>query len=191
MTPETKDVMTTADLVRASDEVRGLHDEPIVNRSAEGALTEPVVSTPAPHGAGDALGPAREPVGSVAQMTSKDDLAQGRAAEPRASSSAVARTSDNPNVGSNVHAALFADDEAGRFRHRWSETQTGFVDEPRRAVEQADSLVADVMKRLAEVFANERTTLEHQWDRGADVTTEDLRVALQRYRSFFDRLLSI
>ena len=69
--------------------------------------------------------------------------------------------------------------------------QTSFVDEPRRAVEQADELVAGVMKRLAETFARERANLEHQWDRGEDVTTEDLRVVMQRYRSFFDRLLSI
>ena len=66
-----------------------------------------------------------------------------------------------------------------------------FVDEPRAAVERADSLVAEVMKQLAEGFARERSTLEHQWDRGDNVTTEDLRVALQRYRSFFDRLLQI
>jgi hypothetical protein len=58
-------------------------------------------------------------------------------------------------------------------------------------VEQADALVADVMKRLAEGFAGERTSLERQWDRGDNVTTEDLRVALQRYRSFFDRLLAV
>jgi hypothetical protein len=69
--------------------------------------------------------------------------------------------------------------------------QGGFVDEPRRAVEQADALVATVVKRLAEGFAKERSTLEQQWDRGDDVTTEDLRVVLQRYRSFFDRLLSV
>jgi hypothetical protein len=64
------------------------------------------------------------------------------------------------------------------------------VDEPRKAVEEADKLVASVMKRLAEGFANERSKLEKQWDRGDNVSTEDLRVALQRYRSFFDRLLS-
>ena len=69
--------------------------------------------------------------------------------------------------------------------------QTQFVDEPRRSVEQADELVASAMKRLAEIFANERETLEQNWDRGDDVSTEDLRVALQRYRSFFDRLLSV
>jgi hypothetical protein len=47
------------------------------------------------------------------------------------------------------------------------------------------------MKRLAETFADERTKLEQQWDRGDQVDTESLRVALQRYRSFFDRLLSL
>ena len=74
---------------------------------------------------------------------------------------------------------------------RWSDIQAAFVDEPRRAVEQADGLVASAMKRLAEVFAEERSTLEQQWDRGDSVSTEDLRIALQRYRTFFQRLLSI
>jgi hypothetical protein len=78
-----------------------------------------------------------------------------------------------------------------QLRGRWKEAQTGFVDEPRKAVEQADALVASAMKRLAEVFAEERSKLEKQWDRGDSVSTEDLRVALQRYRSFFDRLLSV
>jgi len=86
---------------------------------------------------------------------------------------------------------LFPDTESADFRRRWTELQTSFVDEPRRAVQQADELVAGVMKRLAETFARERASLEHQWDRGEDVTTEDLRIAMQRYRSFFDRLLSI
>lgn len=86
---------------------------------------------------------------------------------------------------------LFADDESTRLRTRWEQIQTGFVDEPRRAVEQADELVAQVMKRLAQVFSDERGQLEAQWTRGDDVSTEDLRIALRRYRSFFDRLLSV
>lgn len=65
------------------------------------------------------------------------------------------------------------------------------MDEPRRAVEQADSLVATTVKRLAEIFADERTKLEQQWSRGDQVSTEDLRIALRRYRSFFSRLLSV
>jgi hypothetical protein len=88
-------------------------------------------------------------------------------------------------------ARLFPDQELGTLRDRWKEIQTGFVDEPRKAVEQADGLVASAMKRLAEVFAKERSTLEQQWDRGDSVSTEDLRVALQRYRTFFHRLLSV
>jgi hypothetical protein len=88
-------------------------------------------------------------------------------------------------------APLFPASELEELRNRWSGVQTAFVDEPRRAVEQADGLVASAMKRLAEVFAEERSKLEQQWDRGDNVSTEDLRIALQRYRSFFHRLLSI
>ena len=88
-------------------------------------------------------------------------------------------------------APLFPSNELDDLRNRWSAVQTAFVDEPRKAVEQADSLVASAMKRLAEVFAEERSKLEGQWDRGDNVSTEDLRIALQRYRSFFQRLLSI
>jgi hypothetical protein len=85
---------------------------------------------------------------------------------------------------------LFPDDELHNFRARWDQAQTSFVDEPRQAVEQADSLVANLVKRIAEQFANERAQLEKQWDRGDNVSTEDLRQALRRYRSFFDRLLA-
>jgi hypothetical protein len=86
---------------------------------------------------------------------------------------------------------LFSESEMGDFRSQWSKVQTGFVDEPRRTVEDADKLVAAVMQRLAEGFANERSGLEKQWESGDNVSTEDLRVALQRYRSFFDRLLKL
>jgi hypothetical protein len=86
---------------------------------------------------------------------------------------------------------LFENADAEGFRTRWSAIQTGFVDEPRRAVEEADTLVAEVMKRLAEVFAEERTRLESHWERRDQVSTEDLRLAMRRYRSFFERLLSL
>lgn len=86
---------------------------------------------------------------------------------------------------------LLSPEEAKDFRARWDAIQVGFVDEPRRAVEQADSLVAGAMQRLAEMFADERAKLEGQWDRGDDVSTEELRLALRRYRSFFGRLLSV
>jgi hypothetical protein len=86
---------------------------------------------------------------------------------------------------------LFVNDELGGYRARWSAIQTGFVDEPRKAVEEADTLVAELMKRLAEVFADERRQLETHWERKDEVSTEDLRIAMRRYRSFFERLLTV
>ena len=100
----------------------------------------------------------------------------------------AASTSETTTDGSTP---LFPGSELETLRTRWKEIQTAFVDEPRKAVEQADGLVASAMKRLAEVFSEERSRLEKQWDRGDNVSTEDLRVALQRYRAFFDRLLSV
>jgi hypothetical protein len=88
-------------------------------------------------------------------------------------------------------AALFEPNLLNQFNARWSDIQTGFVDEPRRAVQDADALVSDVIQRIADTFGNERASLERQWDRGDNVSTEDLRVALQRYRSFFSRLLTL
>lgn len=85
---------------------------------------------------------------------------------------------------------LLSEDQTQGFIKRWREIQVGFVDEPRDSVAQADTLVADLMQQLAASFSDERQRLEQQWDSGADVSTEDLRVALTRYRSFFDRLLS-
>ena len=77
------------------------------------------------------------------------------------------------------------------FRSRWGAIQTGFVNNPGGAVEQADELVIAVMKRLTEVFADERANLEQQWAKTDDISTEELRIALRLYRSFFDRLLSV
>lgn len=86
---------------------------------------------------------------------------------------------------------LFPNEELRGYRTRWEAIQTGFVDQPRAAVEQADALVSQVVTRLTEVFARERATLEGQWTKGDNVSTEDLRIALTRYRSFFHRLLSM
>jgi len=115
--------------------------------------------------------------------------AAGNSTESLARSDAGAdAAASTPDAGA---APLFPENEAGELRRRWDSVQASFVDEPRRAVEQADELVANAMKRLAETFANERAALESQWDRGDSVSTEDLRLALQRYRSFFGRLLAV
>lgn len=130
------------------------------------------------------------------EPTAEPGLTTADLAESSSRPSAVETRSfdqDNTRPASAEHGAapLFPSEEASEFRARWDSIQAGFVDEPRRAVEQADSLVAGAMKRLAETFAEERANLEGQWDRGDDVSTEDLRLALQRYRSFFGRLLSM
>jgi hypothetical protein len=91
----------------------------------------------------------------------------------------------------NGHEALFPAQECEGFRTQWHDIQGGFVDEPREAVQKADQLVAAVVKRLADIFAAERATLEADWAKGNDVSTEDLRQALRRYRLFFDRLLTV
>lgn len=85
---------------------------------------------------------------------------------------------------------LFPDEQTEAFQNRWVDIQARFVDEPRESVQAADSLVAELMSQLADGFSRVRSGLEGQWDRGDSVSTEDLRVALQRYRAFFERLLA-
>lgn len=100
---------------------------------------------------------------------------------------------DDPNQFplSEGRPPLFPEGDADLLRTRWAQVQISFVDEPRQAVADADSLVASAIKRLAGIFSDERSQLENQWDRGEDVSTEDLRIAMQRYRSFFERLLAV
>ena len=96
-----------------------------------------------------------------------------------------------PGAAAEQLAALFPPEVAADFRNRWDQVQIGFVDDPRRAVQQADELVAQVMKSLAASFAEQRARLEAGLGQGAQSNTEDLRVALRGYRSFFQRLLSL
>jgi len=107
-------------------------------------------------------------------------------APPAAQAAADAGTADTATKAGH----LLAVDDAEAFRARWTDVQHGFVDAPRQAVEQADGLVAELMQHLAKTFADERGRLEGQWDQGGDVSTEDLRTAFQRYRLFFERLLT-
>ena len=112
------------------------------------------------------------------------------AATDNPSNGFAASTNPATSAASASAGPLFPDDELHNFRARWDQAQTSFVDEPRKAVEQADNLVASVVKRIAEQFAAERQKLEGRWDQGDNISTEDLRQALRSYRSFFDRLLS-
>jgi hypothetical protein len=122
--------------------------------------------------------------GSSRRATEPNDTREVRAETRRTTESGDAHAVSQP-------VTLFHDEETRGFKSRWDAIQTGFVDEPRTAVEQADALVGQVVARLGQVFGEQRTQLEHQWDRGDEVSTEDLRMALKRYRTFFDRLLSV
>ena len=103
---------------------------------------------------------------------------------------AVARDTGTETAETERLEPLLGGDDAGDFRGRWESIQASFVDEPRDAVQRADVLVAELMQRLAQTFARERETLEQQWAGGGEAGTEELRIALQRYRSFFERLLT-
>ncbi|MFD4924673.1 hypothetical protein ACFWNE_25675 [Streptomyces goshikiensis] len=80
--------------------------------------------------------------------------------------------------------------DAEGYRKAWSEIQGRFVDDPQEAVRSADALVAEVMQTLARTFSARKQGLEGQWGQGGQVATEELRLALQQYRSFFNRLLN-
>ncbi len=135
----------------------------------------------------------------IKEPTNAENADDERADRPHRSDSPtstteVAKETERPErsaTSDDAAITLFPEKEANDFHTRWTDIQTGFVDEPRRSVEQADALVAEVIKRLANGFAEERSKLEGQWGRGDDVSTEDLRVTLQRYRAFFDRLLKV
>jgi len=97
----------------------------------------------------------------------------------------------SPATNAESPSPLLSADQGKDFRSRWQNVQVGFVDEPRRAVEQADELVAELMQHLARSFSDQRSRLESEWEHSEKVSTEELRLALRRYRSFFDRLLSV
>jgi len=126
------------------------------------------------------------------EILSTEQIANAGAADRTTAEPRSFRREDEPDAAHGASAQpIFPDHEAADLRRSWEAIQAGFVDEPRAAVEEADHLVATTIKRLAEMFAEERGRLESQWDRGDDVSTEDLRLALQRYRTFFGRLLAV
>jgi hypothetical protein len=116
----------------------------------------------------------------------------GSGEQPRGNSlkhrESTTSSTEQPGESPQIQPLVGAD-EATQFRSRWDAIQTGFVDDPRQAVEAANQLVDEVTSRVVETFTRGRAALEEQWSRGDEVTTEDLRVVMQRYRSFFDSLL--
>ena len=117
------------------------------------------------------------------EQIEEEPVAEERAAEKRTPT--PTRTEDEPLE------PLFENASAEKFRTRWLAIQSKFVDDPRDSVKQADDLVADIIKSVTMSFADRRISLEKQWNNGEDISTEDMRVALKRYRSFFERLLTL
>lgn len=120
-----------------------------------------------------------------AQERQEDELELESTNEP-----AHDETDRSPEDREQSGRPLLPPQSGQRYRSAWDSIQVGFVDQPRKAVERADQLVAELMRELAEGFAQARSSLEGEWGRGEEVSTEELRVALQRYRSFFQRLLA-
>lgn len=173
------------------DELDNILDEKREDQSRDGGrlqrateVTEPPIVQSDPY-LGNSNGDARPAAGNPAETQSFRELLE-------ADSPAETPHSETPNLSDADHPApLFSASESNELVSRWSSVQAAFVDEPRQAVEQADELVATTMQRLAEIFAEERARLEGQWDGGDSVSTEELRIALRRYRSFFRRLLAV
>ncbi|GGX96598.1 hypothetical protein [Streptomyces anandii] len=169
---------------------------------AQSGVRQETTGPPAPVYPGESTGEATAPQPTPDGATGADTA--GPAAAPRtadtagpAGTSGTAATTGAPGDTHTQDAAeegaapaLLTADEEQSFRDRWQEIQGRFVDDPREAVHSADGLVADVMRTLATTFARHKQDLEGQWSQGERVDTEDLRRALRRYRSFFNRLLS-
>jgi hypothetical protein len=116
------------------------------------------------------------------------DLAYGRTREAR--DDAPEKAAGTPPAGNGSQAPLLTPERSSEYSSRWQDVQAEFVDEPQKAVKDADGLVAEVIQTLATSFAEQRRELEDHWKEGTEVSTEDLRQALMQYRSFFQRLLA-
>ena len=177
-----------ADLTDEADRERR-HD-----RAPDDLAREDLAASPAPT-ADPAADRAPDAEGGRDRLQQQEDrtIEGARDREPAPAAVGEPAATMAPDAGAadaTTAGPLLAADDAEGFRARWTDVQTGFVDAPRQAVERADELVAEVMQHLARTFADERGRLEGHWDRGDEVSTDDLRTAFQRYRSFFERLLA-
>lgn len=123
-------------------------------------------------------------------MTTHDERAT-TAPPPERAQVPEARGADRAEAMNDDNTLLFADEHRSGLHARWNDVQAAFVDDPKESVQKADNLVAEVVDELTASFADTRSRLEAQWSRGEEASTEDLRVALTRYRDFFNRLLSV
>jgi hypothetical protein len=175
MQPEMADQTVRADRPAESQRI----EPPMESADTTGDFANPMQTREAPAETYEAPGETYQP--PVEPGHASTDTSQ----TPAASHAAPVGTAESSD------AMLFADGELTDMRARWVEVQSAFVDDPRDCVQKADSLVADVVDKLTASFSGARTHLEEQWSRGEEVSTEDLRIALKRYREFFERLLAV
>jgi hypothetical protein len=151
--------------------------------------------TTATHGAGPPTRPMDPSVAAGAQQHVQHDTGHSGLGEQDRTHHDLGQQDlgkqDRTQHENDSEGRLFADDELAGLRARWDAVQASFVDDPKDCVHKADGLVADLVQQLTTSFGNARSNLEEQWGRGEQASTEDLRVALKRYRSFFERLLSV
>jgi hypothetical protein len=129
----------------------------------------------------------------VGSRRATTDAQAGQVESPAPTTNAPAGHVESPaaTTESSTEESLFAEGELSGFRSRWDDVQAGFVDDPRECVQKADRLVSDVVDQLTTGFSRARSRLEEQWARGEEASTEDLRLAIKRYRDFFERLLAV
>jgi hypothetical protein len=193
-----RDDLSTADLAgdRPRDDVRDddLTDDDRDDDLRDGDLTADLPPDDAAYSRADTVDRADTGTGETVQPVPPmgapgPEPGFDRATAGTAGTTAAPPSSQAPPAPAPVEPLLDSGDSE-RYQARWTDIQNGFVDEPRQATEAADGLVAELMQHLAKTFADERDRLEGQWARGDDVSTDELRVAFQRYRTFFSRLLS-
>lgn len=128
-----------------------------------------------------------------AGANSSEDEAATLHTDPQADAGRTesSQMANEPSAEPSSERSLLADNDRSGLRSRWDDVQAAFVDNPKECVQKADTLVAEVVEQLTTGFSDARSRLEEQWARGEQVSTEDLRVALKRYRDFFQRLLSV
>ena len=172
MTARTEAPVTGDESLTARTEAPVTGDEPLTARTEA-----PAARTEAPVTGDESLTARTEaPVTGDESLTARTERSES-GAEPSAESSSA--------------KSLFADEDLSSLRSRWDDVQAAFVDDPKQCVQKADALVAKVVEQLTAGFSDARSRLEAQWARGEDASTEDLRLALKRYREFFQRLLSV
>ncbi|CAN5370229.1 hypothetical protein BH09ACT7_BH09ACT7_30500 [soil metagenome] len=144
------------------------------------------ISTPPARQVGEFDSAPVDPVNEQAEYPST----AAEPVQPEVAQTATANP-DTANPNTMSQDALFAESDLSELRARWNDVQATFVDDPKDCVQKADGLVSDAVEQLTTSFSHARSRLEEQWARGEEASTEDLRLALKRYREFFERLLAV